>query len=268
MKPTVALLSDFGSRDYYVGAMKGAVLSACPEASLVDVCHDLPAHAVLEGGLCLAAAHRAFPAGTVFLAVVDPGVGSDRRGLALEAGGYRFVGPDNGLFSHVLEEHPAARVHALTNAGLFRHRVSPVFHGRDVFAPVAGLLAGGLALESVGPAVGDALRLLLPEARQVSEHEWEGEIVHVDRFGNLTTTLTAALLGSILARVDDDPNEIVALIGERQLPLVQAYADVAAGEPCALLGSMSRLELAVNQGSAQETLGLERGQPVRLRVLR
>jgi hypothetical protein len=267
VRPIVALLSDFGARDYYVGAMKGAVLSACPEANLADISHELPPHAVEEAALCLVAAQRAFPAGTVFLAVVDPSVGSTRRGLAIEAGGYRFVGPDNGLFTFVLQEHPEARVHELTNAGLFRHRVSAVFHGRDVFAPVAGLLAAGMALETVGPSVPDAVLLELAQARQVRPNEWEAAVVHVDRFGNLTTALDAELLGSILATVGNDPTEIVALVGERQLPLVHAYSEVAVGEACALLGSMGRLELAVNQGSAAVLLGLGLGQRVGVRAL-
>src|SRR5712691_8232674 len=124
MPPIVALLSDFGTQDHYVGAMKGAVLSVCPEAQLVDVVHDLPPHDVAAGCFALAASVEAFPTGTVFLAVVDPGVGTARRALAAEAEGRRFVAPDNGLLTLVLADHPEARVHAITNAGLFRFRVS------------------------------------------------------------------------------------------------------------------------------------------------
>src|SRR5436190_1951844 len=155
VRPIVALLSDFGLRDHYVGAMKGAVLSVCPEAQLVDVVHDLDPHDVEMARFALAAAAPAFPPGTVFLAVVDPGVGTSRRGLAVATADHLFVAPDNGLLSLVLADHPEARVHAITNAGLFRFQVSPTFHGRDVFGPVAGHLARGMALEEVGPAVSD-----------------------------------------------------------------------------------------------------------------
>jgi len=123
MRPIVALVTDFGSQDHYVGAVKGAILAACPDAELVDVAHELPAHDVFAGAYTVAAAYPAFPAGTVFLAVVDPEVGSVRRGLAVEAGGYRFVGPDNCIFSLILSEQTGARIRALPNAGLFRYQV-------------------------------------------------------------------------------------------------------------------------------------------------
>src|SRR5262249_8574421 len=140
MRPIVALLTDFGGQDHYVGAVKGAVLASCPEATLVDVAHELPAHDVEAAAFCLVSCFRAFPAGSVFLAVVDPGVGSERRPLALEALGYRFVGPDNGIFTLVLADQPAARIHEITNAGLYRYEVSATFHARDIFGPVAGHL--------------------------------------------------------------------------------------------------------------------------------
>ncbi len=267
MRPIVALLTDFGSQDHYAGAVKGAVLSACREATVVDIAHDLPPHDVETGAYALLAAHRAFPAGTVFLAVVDPGVGSQRRGIALEAGGYFFVGPDNGLFTHVLAEHKGARVHALTNAGLFRHEVSPVFHGRDVFAPVAGQLAGGLALETVGPAVDDPVLLPAASIRRLHEREWEATVIHVDRFGNLTTSMTRCDLEGILATVDADPTQVVLMVEGVVLPLVRTYADLPEGEGCGLLGSSGRLEVAINLGNAARRLGAQRGTAVRLRAV-
>src|SRR5512142_528142 len=131
--PVIALLTDFGLQDHYVGVMKGAILAVCPQAVLVDVLHEVPRHDVAAGALALDAAYRFFPPGTVFLAVVDPGVGSSRRAVAASAGEWLFVGPDNGLFTHVLEAHPSARVHLLANPVLQRPPVSPVFHGRDLF---------------------------------------------------------------------------------------------------------------------------------------
>lgn len=260
MPPTIALLTDFGLRDPYVGAMKGAILAACPEATLVDLTHEVPAHDVASGALALDAAYRHFPGGTVFVAVVDPGVGSERRPLALGAGRWLFVGPDNGVFTHVLEAHPAARVHLLANPVLHPARVSPVFHGRDVFGPAAGRLARGLPLEEAGPRVADPVRLE-PPPRTRRGDEWEGTVVHVDRFGNLTTNLDesdlAALAGPGLGGLE-------VRIGEHRLPLVRYYAEVPEGSPCALVGSSGRLELAVNRGRADALPGVGPGARVRV----
>jgi hypothetical protein len=267
MRPIVALLTDFGGQDHYVGAVKGAVLSACREAALVDIAHDVPPHDVAEGAWALFAAYRAFPAGTVFLAVVDPGVGSERRGLAIDAAGYRFVGPDNGLFSYVLSEHPDAHVHHITNAGLFRHDVSAVFHGRDVFGPVAGRLASGLAIDEVGPAVADPVRFPEVPVRQLDATTWEASVIHVDRFGNLTTNLSQPALERILEAVGGDPTQIVVVVEGIVLPYVRVYSDLPEGEGCALLGSSGRLEVAVRKGNASRVLGAGRGAPVRVRTV-
>jgi S-adenosylmethionine hydrolase len=245
--------------------MKGAILAACPEATIVDLVHELPAHDVMAGALVLAAACRAFPAGTVFLVVVDPGVGSPRRSLALEAGGYRFVGPDNGLFTLVLAELAPLRVHAITNAGLFRHEVSPVFHGRDVFAPVAARLAAGLPLAEVGPEVSDPVRLPFEKTRRLGDAEWEATVLHVDRFGNLTTSLTAEELAEAAAAAPGGLGDLVAVMGGVTVPLARTYSDVAEGEVCALLGSSGRLEIAVHRGNAARHLGAGRGARLRLR---
>jgi S-adenosylmethionine hydrolase len=254
MAPVVALLTDFGLQDAYVGTLKGAVLSVCPEATLVDLVHELPAHDVTAGALALESAYRYFPAGTAFVAVVDPGVGSLRRALAVAAGGFLFVAPDNGLLTAVFEAEEHSRTHAITDERLFRRPVSAVFHGRDVFGPVAAHLARGLRVEDVGPPVTDPVRLPWPLPRRLADGAWVGEVVLVDRFGTLITNLRGREVGS--ARF--------AEAAGRRLPVVRAYADVAAGEGCALLGSGGRLELAVNQGRADERLGLGRGSVVRV----
>ena len=260
--PVIALLTDFGTRDHYVGAVKGAVLAVCPQATLVDLLHELPPQDVEAGAFALLCAYRSFPAGTVFVAVVDPGVGSARRGLAMEAGGYLFVAPDNGLLGLVLSEWPSARTHHLSNRALFAARVSRTFHARDVFGPVAGHLAAGLPLEEVGPAVTDPVRLALPSARQLGPQEWEASVVHVDRFGNLTVNLAEAELDRIIAAVGD----VVVVVEGAVLPLGGTYSDVPPGQPCALVGSSGLLEVAVNQGDASRLLGAGRGAPVRVRA--
>jgi S-adenosyl-L-methionine hydrolase (adenosine-forming) len=267
VRPIVALVTDFGQQDHYVGAVKGAILAACPNTALVDLSHELPAHDILAGAYAVAAAYTAFPAGTVFLSVVDPGVGTERRGVAVAAGGYLFVGPDNGIFSLVLHEQPEARIRALTNAGLFRFEVSSTFHARDVFGPVAGHLARGVPFEEVGPVVTDPVLLSLDGVRPLGNGEWEAVVVHVDRFGNLTTNLRAAELDQILDGVGRDPTEVVVVVEGIVLPLVRTYADVPEGEACALVGSSKRLEVAVHCGNAARLLGAGRGAPVRVRAV-
>jgi S-adenosylmethionine hydrolase len=257
-RPVIALLTDFGLRDHYVGTMKGVALGICPEAALVDITHDVPAHDVLSGALELDAAYRYFPAGTIFLAVVDPGVGSVRRAIAMEAGDYRFVGPDNGLFTRILEQHPPRAVVQLTDARFARSVISKTFEGRDRFAPAAAWLAAGRAVEDLGQPAGALTRLDIPRVQSVPSGA-VGAVLRVDRFGNLITNIDQGVL--------DRCGEHVAIeVAGRTLSRpVATYADVAAGAICALLGSSGHLEIAVNGGSAAEALGAARGTAVYLR---
>lgn len=260
--PLIALLTDFGLQDHYVGAMKGAILSTCPDATLVDVCHEVPAHDIAAGALMLDAAYRHFPGGTVFLAVVDPGVGSERRPIAMGAGRWLFVGPDNGLFTCVLQAHSQARVRLLANPSLYRAPLSAVFHGRDLFGPTAAHLACGLPLDEVGPALTDPVRLPLPTPVRLADG-WQGAVVHVDRFGNLITNLTEAELRSAASR-----EAVEAEIAGRVVPLVTSYSDVAPGGYCALVGSSGRLEIAVRGSRADAIDGWRRGSMVLVRRVR
>src|SRR3954466_12535628 len=187
MRPVIALLSDFGSRDHYAGTMKGVILNICPDATLVDITHEVPPHDVLDGALELAAAARYFPAGTIFLAVVDPGVGSARRGIAVEAGDYRFVAPDNGVLTAVLHELPPKRIVELTERRYARPTVSRTFEGRDRFAPAAAWLAKGIQLSALGRTVSPHHQLEIPQP-EVGER-LAGVVLLVDRFGNLVTNI-------------------------------------------------------------------------------
>src|SRR5919202_2735248 len=177
-RPVIALLTDFGTRDHYAGTTKGVALGICPDATLVDITHDVPAHDLLAGALELAASYKYFPAGTIFLVVVDPGVGSARRGIAAEAGDYKFVAPDNGVLTLVLDEHAPKKVVELSERRYARPTVSRTFEGRDRFAPAAEWLAKGIELAALGRAAGSLCRLDLPhphvEAERVS-----GEVVRV-----------------------------------------------------------------------------------------
>lgn len=259
-RPIVALLSDFGIRDHYAGTMKGVVLGICPEATLVDISHDIPAHDVLSAALELAASYRYFPPSTVFLVVIDPGVGSARRGLAAQAGEYRFVAPDNGVLTTVFRELPPKHVVELTERRYARPTVSRTFEGRDRFAPAAGWLAKGIQLSALGRTVTDYRLIELPEPR-VDDGGIVGAVLQVDRFGNLVTNIDRKAFdrlvqgGAIDIEVDGHP---VARV-------VATYAEIARDEVCALFGSTDRLEIAAQATSAAERLGVTRGATVRVR---
>src|SRR3954454_22917378 len=187
-RPVIALLTDFGTADHYAGTMKGVALGICPDATLVDISHDLPPHDVFGAALALAAAYKYFPAGTIFLVVVDPGVGSSRRGIAVESGDYRFVAPDNGVLSAVLDERAPKRVVELTERKYARPTVSRTFEGRDRFAPAAAWLAKGIEMTAMGRPAGAIARLEVPLPR-VTDDDIEGQVLRVDRFGNLITNI-------------------------------------------------------------------------------
>ncbi len=256
-RPIVALLTDFGTRDHYVGAMKGVVLGICPDAALVDISHDVPAHDALTASLELAAAYRYFPAGTVFLTVVDPGVGSSRRGLAAEAGDYRFVAPDNGVLTAVFQEAPPRRLVELTERRYARPTVSRTFEGRDRFAPGAAWLAKGIQLTALGRPLSEYCRIDIPTP-QVEDGRIAGEVLRVDKFGNLVTNIDRRAFEG-LCRGGAIQIEVGAeTIGR----LVETYADIGPDEVCALIGSTDHLEFAANSTSAAARLSLGRGARV------
>lgn len=256
-RPVVALLSDFGVRDHYAGTMKGVVLSVCPDASLIDIVHEIPPHDVLAGALELAACYRYFPPGTVFLVVVDPGVGSSRRGIAAEAGAFRFVAPDNGVLTAVFRETPPAHVVELTNPEFARPSISRTFEGRDRFAPAAGWIASGVSLAAFGAEVSDYQRLTIPEPT-ISDTEIGGEIVRIDRFGNLISNIDSRAFGRLISS-----GSVAIVVNGREISrLVSTYAEGAAAEPCALLSSTDHLEIAVNGGNAAKMLDAGRGARV------
>lgn len=262
-RPTVALLTDFGTRDHYAGTLKGVVLGVCPEATLVDIGHEIPAHDVQLGALELAACYRYFPHGTIFLVVVDPGVGSARRGIAADTGDYKFVAPDNGVLSAVFQEAPPKKVVELTERKYWRPTVSRTFEGRDRFAPTAGYLARGVTLVSLGRSVSDYLVLDLPRP-MVAAGVLRGEVVRVDRFGNLITNIDRRAFEQF-----GDGAAIAIELGGSDVPqLVATYAEAPAGALCALFGSTDHLEVAINAGDAAATLGLGRGAAATVRLVR
>ena len=252
-RPVVALLSDFGGRDHYVGAMKGVILGICPDATLVDITHDIPTHDVLTAGLELAAAYHYFPTGTVFLVVVDPGVGSERRGVAADTGDYRFVAPDNGVLTGVLQESPPKRVVELTERRYARPTVSRTFEGRDRFAPAAAWVAKGVQLSALGRPLTDYQMLDLPVA-EVDGDRIVGQVLRVDRFGNLVSNINRKTFDRLAQN-----GSIQIEVGSHGIGrLVETYADIGPDEVCALFGSTDHLEFAANSTSAVERLGVDR----------
>jgi S-adenosylmethionine hydrolase len=296
-RPVLALLSDFGLRDHYVGSMKAAALSVCPDLTLVDITHDIAPHDVLDGALQLAASFRYFPAGTVFVAVVDPGVGSARRGLAAEVGEYRFVAPDNGLLTAVFTEAPPKRIVELTERRYFRPTVSRTFEGRDRFAPAAAWLLRGVELNALGRPVHDPVLLDLPRP-EVRDDELHGRIVQEDRFGNLITNIDRRTFEKVLAmrsstaspsrfsapaspaRAQSSAHHAFTITvavtagasvdssGAREVPiarLVTTYAEIPEDEVCALFGSSDHLELAARSSRASARIGVGAGAAVIVR---
>ena len=260
-RPIVALLTDFGTANHYVAAMKGVLLGLCADATLVDFTHDVPPHDVLTGALELAAAYRFFPAGTIFLVVVDPGVGSSRRGVAVEAGEYRFVAPDNGVLTSVLAEIKPKRMVELTERRYARATVSRTFEGRDRFAPAAGWLAKGVDLAALGRPLASLVSLDIPEPR-VDGDCLEGDVMRVDRFGNLVTNISRPSFEEFRAS-----SKVRIEAGTHHVEhLVATYADAPPGAVCALFGSTDHLEIACNGDNAHERLALGRG--ARVRVMR
>lgn len=260
----ITLTSDFGLQDTFVGVMKGVILGIAPDVTIVDLTHEIPPQDVMAAALALESAIPHFPRGAVHLAVVDPGVGSDRHAVAIETDHGLLVGPDNGLFTAVLEHFPLRRAVRLTNTRYFRPHVSPTFHGRDIFAPIAAHLAAGAPLSELGDATPDVERLDLsrPTARGRSI---EAHVIHIDRFGNLVTDLTESAFAQMM---DAAAAEVTIIVrGDLIQGLSRTFADVPRGEPLAYFGSGRRLEVGVREGNAAHTLGAVIGTTVTLRTL-
>jgi hypothetical protein len=258
--PVISLLTDFGSRDHYVAAMKGVMLGICPNARLVDVTHETSAYEITEAAYTLAQTAPCFPAGTVHLVVVDPGVGSSRRPLLAEAAGQRFVAPDNGVLTMVLNADPKHRVREITAQAYFRKPASRTFHGRDIFAPVAAHLASGVPPAKFGKKIDDFLRLNLAKPQRTARRGWTGGILKIDHFGNIITNFEWRLFSRYL----EQPFEIH--VGLRAIfRLAENYAAIAPGEICAIEGSSGYIEISAHEASAAQILGVSAGAPVEIK---
>jgi len=264
MQPSglITLLTDFGPRDVYAGVMKGVIATINPRARVIDLTHEVAAQDVAEAGWLLRTSYRFFPAGTVHVVVVDPGVGSRRAAIAVRTARATFLGPDNGVLSWALRQETIKGIRRLENRRFCLPEISRTFHGRDVFAPVAAHLSRGASFARLGPRAGDYVRLPWPEIRQ-REGGVEGEILCIDRFGNAITNLPAeafqesATAGLKVCR----RNQPLCAVGD-------CYQVVARGRPVAVWGSSGFLEIAVNGGNAARKLRLRVGDPVTLRPQR
>ncbi|MDQ5986027.1 MAG: Adenosyl-chloride synthase [Syntrophus sp. SKADARSKE-3] len=257
MKPSgiVTLTTDFGTIDPFAGQMKGAILFVHPQAVIIDITHQITAHDILEGSFVLASSFSYFPAGTIHVAVVDPGVGSSRRGIAVQSGGHVFVGPDNGIFSGIFSQLGMERAVHITNQQYTRTMTGVTFHGRDIFAPVAAWLARGIDMTVLGPVVEDLVRLesIKPE---IFGNRISGQVVYVDTFGNAITNIGKNL--------SDDVNKIVSdiRIKKRRVTMASHYEAATGKTLNALFNSSGHLEIFVNKGRAADLYGIRRGDKV------
>jgi S-adenosylmethionine hydrolase len=258
--PVITLTTDFGSSDHFVGAMKGVILGIAPRATIVDITHEIAPFDLAEAGFVISQAWSYFPKRTIHVVVVDPGVGSSRRPILVEAGGHFFIAPDNGVLSMIYEStRPKVRV--ISNPKVMRAAVSRTFHGRDVFAPAAAHLARGLTPASFGKPIADCVRNFLHKPSQISRHDWAGAVLKVDRFGNLITNFHIDDFPDVKTR----PIELRAGF-EHIHRLALTYAETAIGEVFAIVGSSGYIEVAANQASASKTLGCGAGAPVELEI--
>jgi len=255
-QPVITLLTDFGARDHYAASMK-AVIASRSSARVIDITHEVAPQDVAGASYQLACCRGYFPAGSVHVVVVDPGVGSDRRAVAVAAGGYRYIAPDNGVLDMALSGAEVVEAFEVREERFFLQPVSATFHGRDVFAPVAAAVFEGCPLSELGPPAGELVHLDLPHCR-LEGGVAEGSVIHVDRFGNVVTSVAEGLVGGReVARVE---------IGGFGVPFARTYADVAEGHVLAYWGSGGFLEIAVRGGSAADVLSAGVGRPVLVRL--
>jgi S-adenosylmethionine hydrolase len=254
MPPIITLTTDFGMRDPYVAQMKGAILSRCPEARIVDLTHEIAPQDIMEGALFLQTALPAFPPETIHIAVVDPRVGSSRRALIMRVRDQYLLAPDNGLVTLLAEEKTPFPIVEIAHSRFVAESISPTFHGRDVFAPAAAELACGMSMAMAGPGASEIEMLHIHEP-EMEGRLLSGEIIHVDRFGNLITNVRVSHFRH--------RRPVVAIVGNGgPVPVRTIYADVEPGMPVCLVGSSGRYEFAVRDGSAAGVLGCKRGVAV------
>jgi S-adenosylmethionine hydrolase len=257
----ITLSTDFGWDDPYVGIMKGVILGINPQVCMIDLSHALSHQRLQQAAFMLQSAYAFFPKGSIHLAVVDPGVGGDRRLLAIEGSAHFWVGPDNGLFTMVLKKEPQVKMVHLSNSAFFLKKISFTFHGRDILAPAAAHLSLGVPLEEMGPAISDPVLLTIPEP-QIKDEEITGEVLWADHFGNLITNIPQEALEKL------KPGQALTVWVDSQpiREIHQTYSQGRPGNLMALIGSSGYLEIAVNLGRAAEQLGFRPSRTLKVHV--
>ena len=259
MKATIALLSDFGTEDHFAGVINGVIKNINPQADIIDLCHHIAPYDILEGALLLKSSYRYFPKKTIFLTVVDPGVGTQRKPIIMKTKDYTFVGPDNGILSFVVAQNTRTKFYQIINERYFLMPISNTFHGRDIFAPVAAYISRGLPLRTFGPQLKSITKINLPSPTiNKQRKEIIGEIIYSDRFGNLVTNIEEKHLERV-GRVTT-----VRIKGRMIRGLNQNYSQTPAGKLLAITNSTKHLEISLNQGSAKQYLKAKKGERVTL----
>ncbi|RKU10739.1 hypothetical protein C6502_10185 [Candidatus Poribacteria bacterium] len=257
----ITLMTDFGTSDHYVGVMKGVILNINPEVQIVDITHAIPPQDIHGAAFLIDSTYRYFPTGTIHVAVVDPGVGSERRAVVCQTETAYFVCPDNGILTHILRDEEHVRTVAVENSAYFLPEVSNTFHGRDIFAPVAAHLSRGIPINKLGSPVAQPVQLPIPKP-QVIDKAIIGQVIWIDCFGNLVTDISQEILESL-----EEQNSIVICAGSARIDhLNRSYVESAVGEALAIVGSFNRLEISINQGNAAQVLGLKRGDRITIRI--
>ncbi|MBI4456462.1 MAG: SAM-dependent chlorinase/fluorinase [Acidobacteria bacterium] len=259
MRPLITLITDFGLREYFVGAMKGAMFSIHLGVEIVDISHQVNSHDILEAAFTLRCAYSAFPARTIHVVVVDPGVGSKRRAIIVATSNYYFVGPDNGVFSLIYEAEAVERVVSITAEHYFRKPLSNTFHGRDIFGPVAAWISKGIEIGKFGEDISDYVKLTPPKVKKMAEGAVQGMVLHIDKFGNLITNIAPCDLAGVKSAVK------FAVAGREVPGLVRNYSEGAPGQPFALVGSAGFYEISALKDSAAKLLQAHRGDEVMVR---
>jgi len=267
MSAIITLTTDYGVKDAFTASMKGVILKINPQAQIVDITNDISPHDIWEASYTLRSAYSHFPKGTVHLAVVDPGVGSTRRPIIAVTESYYFVGPDNGLFTLIYQEAERIRVHHITSTHYYLSSPGPTFHGRDIFAPVAGWLAKGIPSGNFGEEITDYVKMNIPSPK-ATPNSIDGHIVHIDRFGNIITNITYKEIQLLFPDEVDPGAFTVGFSGKSIKGLKKYYAEAAPGEPGVIINSSGALEIFMYKQNARTSLSVKRGEAVRLMVSR
>ena len=263
----ISLLTDFGLKGYYVGAVKGVLTKICPDVKVIDITHNISKWDIREAAYVLSCCYRYFPSGTIHLVIVDPGVGTKRRGIVIKTKRYFFVGPDNGVLVPAALEDGIESIHSIENKELFLEDVSPTFHGRDIFAPVAARLARGINLESIGPRI---MNIIFPSFYEpkidMKNREVICEVIFIDEFGNVATNVKIDTLKRLNIKYG---TKLKIKIQDKTLEvkLLPSFGYIDEGKPLALVNSCGRLELAINRGNAAEFLGIKPSDKIIIKVI-